>query len=204
MQKSRANWGLRQALKPRTRRWRRRQVVGFYLFMLFTLLCTLGADHHGRHFWNAVWGVWIALSALWRWSRREPLVIQSLDDRAQLAHGVNFDELSTGEQKQILERYRVGRFLLYQTPDERQQSLWLHSAGTAVRFFGRTLPWLVAAYWAVWLWAPAGAWRDMLTDSPVLISWLVVFVISLPQVIVMWTEPDEIGEPRAILAQAPG
>ena len=37
----------------------------------------------------------------------------------------------------------------------------------------------------------------MLTDSPVIVSWLVVFVISLPQVIEMWTEPHEMpSEPR--------
>jgi hypothetical protein len=30
-----------------------------------------------------------------------------------------------------------------------------------------------------------------------MISWLVVFVISLPQVIEMWNEPDElVSEPR--------
>jgi hypothetical protein len=44
---------------------------------------------------------------------------------------------------------------------------------------------------------PAGGWRDRLTDSPVIISWLVVFVISLPQIIEMWSEPDEPeSEPR--------
>ena len=35
-------------------------------------------------------------------------------------------------------------------------------------------------------------------DSPVVISWLVVFVISLPQQIEMWTEPDDVGEPRVL------
>jgi hypothetical protein len=42
----------------------------------------------------------------------------------------------------------------------------------------------------------------MLTDGPVIVSWFVVFVVSLPQAIGMWTEPDEMaGEPR--LADCP-
>jgi hypothetical protein len=43
------------------------------------------------------------------------------------------------------------------------------------------------------------SWREALMDSPVLIMWLVVFVINLPTLIEMWTEPDEIAEPRAVL-----
>ena len=44
---------------------------------------------------------------------------------------------------------------------------------------------------------------NMLPDSPVIISWLIVFVISLPQVIEMWTEPDEIvSEPRLNRSQS--
>ena len=38
MEKSKAGWILRAALKRRTRRYRRRQVVGFYLTMLLSLL----------------------------------------------------------------------------------------------------------------------------------------------------------------------
>ena len=39
-------------------------------------------------------------------------------------------------------------------------------------------------------------------DGPVMISWLAVFVISLPQVIEMWTQPDEVGEPRVVEREA--
>lgn len=55
MQKSKASWQLRGVLKRRTRRWRRRQVVGFYCLMFICLLTTLGNDHHSfRHFFWAV------------------------------------------------------------------------------------------------------------------------------------------------------
>jgi len=203
MPRSKANWALRQALKHRTRRWRRRQEVGLYGLMFISLLTTLGGDHHRfRDFWWAAWGLWIAGVNLRQWSRGEPLVVEGLDDRAQVAHGVNFDQLSDAEQKEILRRYRVGRFMLNDAPDERQRALRLQANETAFRFLRVALVCFAAAYWAVYLWVPAGGWRDMLMDSPVVISWLVVFVISLPQMIQMWTEPDAAGEPRAVASAA--
>ncbi len=204
MQKSKANWQIRGVLKRRSRRWRRRQVVGFYFTMLMFLLCTAGNDHHTRRgLWWAVYGVIISMQNIWMWRRGEPLIARSLDDWAQIAHGANFDELSEAEQKEILRRYRVFAAVMDlgtrdETLDERQRALRLHAAQSAFRFLQRVLPWFVAVYWALYLWVPSGDWRDMLTDSPVLISWFVVFVVSLPQVIVMWTEPDGIGEARAV------
>ncbi|HTA44233.1 MAG TPA: hypothetical protein VK789_17410 [Bryobacteraceae bacterium] len=204
MQKSRASWRLRQALKTRSRRWRRREVVFFYLTMLIFLLATIGEDHHGFwHFFWAIYGGVISLHSLSRASRGEPLIVTSLDDRAQLAHGVNFDQLSAAEQKEILGRYRVGSSLILdRPPDERQQAMRLSAFAAAFQFLRIALPWFAAAYWVAWLLVPAGDWRTALTDSPVLISWVIVFVVSLPSVIVMWTEPDEGREPRAVLTGA--
>ncbi|HEY4089127.1 MAG TPA: hypothetical protein VGM43_24530 [Bryobacteraceae bacterium] len=53
-----------------------------------------------------------------------------------------------------------------------------------------------------WLAIAAGGWRDTLTDSPMILSWLAVFVISLPQVIELWTEPDDM--PNDLRLAAPG
>ena len=95
MQRSKASWQLRHVLKTRTRRWRRRQVVGFYLLMVICPLTVLGGDHHRfRDLWWAVWGILIAVQTLAQWSRGERVIVGSLDDRAQLAHGLNFDQLS--------------------------------------------------------------------------------------------------------------
>lgn len=199
MEKSKASWQLRRALKHRSRRWRRRQVVGFYGLLLIYLLVTLGGDHHRfRDLWWAVYGLWIALVNLRQWSRGEPLAVTGLDDRAQLAHGLNFDQLTAAEQKEILSRYRVGTVFVNRVPDERQEALRLRANEAAFRFLRVALLCFAAGYWMVYLWVPAGPWRETLMDSPVVISWLVVFVISLPQMIVMWTEPDEVGEPRAM------
>lgn len=130
-------------------------------------------------------------------------MVSSLDDRAQLAHGLNFGQLSAAEQNEILRRYRVGRFILSQTQDERQEALQLKANEMALRFLRVSLVGFIGAYWAIYLWLPVGDWRDMLTDSSVIISWLALFVVSLPQMIVMWTEPDEIREPRVINSPVP-
>jgi hypothetical protein len=197
MEKSKAGWALRAALKRRTRRYRRRQVVGFYLLMFLSLCATLGADHHS--FRSFAFSVSLAMIAAGGF-RRERLVVKSLDDRAQVRHGVNFDQLSDAEQKEILRRYRVWGYVLDPdwNPDERQRALRLHANESAFRFLRKALPCFAAAYWMVYLWVPAGQWRESLMDSPVLIMWLVVFVINLPALIEMWTEPDEIGESRVV------
>ena len=81
--------------------------------------------------------------------------------------------------------------------NETQHLCRVRACEAAFRVLRRTLPWFAAAYWAVYLWMPTGGWRETLMDSPVLISWLAVFVISLPQAIEIWREPDRTGEPRA-------
>jgi hypothetical protein len=128
-------------------------------------------------------------------------VVKSLDDRAQVRHGVNFDQLSDAEQNEILQRYRVWGYVLDpdSNPDERQTALRLQANDAAFRFLRVALPCFAAVYWMVYLFVPAGELRETLMDSPVLIMWLVVFVINLPTTIEMWTEPDEVGEPRAVL-----
>jgi hypothetical protein len=119
-------------------------------------------------------------------------------------HGVNFDQLSDAEQNEILERYRVWGYIVDPELhlDERQMALRLRANDVAFRFLRKALPCLAAAYWMVYLWVPPGNLRDALTDSPVLIMWLVIFVVTLPTIIVRWTEPDEAGEPRAVLNPA--
>ena len=202
VQKSKASSRLRRALRWRTRRYRRRQVFWFYFIVAVSALTTLGDAHHRRveverALLYPAACAFIALKSWSRWSYERWRCVSSLDDRAQVAHGLNFEELSDAEQKEILRRYQVGGRLLDETPDERQEAARLEANDAAFRFLRKTLLWFAAGYWAVWLWMPAGGWRDTLTDSPVIISWLAVFVISLPQVIELWNEPDElVSEPR--------
>ena len=166
---------------------------------LALLVFTLGNDHHGfRHFCWAVYGILTATTQLSQWRRDQQRVVTNLDDRAQVEHGVNFDQLSDAEQKEILARYRIGTFRLDRIPDERQEVSRLRPNEAAFRFLRVALLCFAAVYWMVYPWMRAGDWKDMLTDSPAVISWLVVFVISLPLQIEMWTEPDDVGEPRVV------
>lgn len=206
-QKSKASARLRRALKWRTRRYRRRQVCLFYLMMLLGAMISLGSDHHRlRELELAVlYPAICAKMALKDWSRSSYLrrrCVSSLDDRAQAAHGLNFEQISADEQSEILRRYQVGGRYLDETPDERQEAARLQANDAAFRFLRKMLLWFALGYWAVYLWMPAGGWRDTLTDSPVILSWLVIFVISLPQVIELWTEPDEM--PNDLRLAAPG
>jgi hypothetical protein len=192
--------GLRRAMKRRSRRWRRREVVFFYLLMFLSLLVSLGEDHHSFvAFSRAVTPVVIAIGlALSRWPRSQQRMVTSLDDRAQVAHGVNFEQLTPEEQKEVMGEYRMGPHPVDWVPDERQEQCRLQAYDLAFRFLRVALPCLAAAYWAVYLWMPDGNWRVTSMDSPVVISWAAVFVISLPKVIEMWTEPDQFGESREV------
>lgn len=204
MQKSKANWVLRGALKRRTKGWRRRQVLGLYGLMLISLLLTLGGDHHsfnGLVF--ATVPVVIALGvAASGWAQRQERVVKSLDDWAQVKHGANFDQLPDAEQQELLGRYRMFAIPLDRITDERQRISQVQADGVAFRFLRAALPWFVALYWMMYLWIPPGGWRERIMDGPVVISWLAVFVVSLPRVIEMWTEPDEAREPRAAMNAA--
>jgi hypothetical protein len=198
MQESKASRRLKGALKRRTRRWRRRQVFGFYLSWLVCVLITLGGAHHGlRSLLQTLFPIVIATcEGLSQWRRSQQRWVSNLDDQAQAEHGMNFEQLSPVEQKEILERYRVGRFPLDWVPDERQETARLRANDAAFRFLRLALPCFAAGYWMAYLWVPEGPWKEALMDSPVVISWLVVFTISLPRTIEMWTEPDEAGELR--------
>ncbi len=201
MEKSLASWALRRALKKRTRKWRRRQVVWFYVFMFLIVTFQVGNDHHGRrHFWITINPIVIFWGVGAQWFRAQQRVVKNLDDRAQVSHGVNFDQLTEAEQKEILRKYRIGRYVLdvEGVSDERQEAFRLQAKDQAYRFLRAALPWFVAVYWALYLWVPAGDWRDMFMDAPIVVSWLAVFVVTLPSAIEMWTEPDEVGEARAV------
>lgn len=202
VEKSKASWQLRRVLKRRTRKWRRRQVVLFYVFMFMLINFQVGNDHRGwHHFFWTVYPIIIFWSAGSRWFREQQRVVGNLDDHAQVAHGVNFDQLSEAEQKEILQKKYLWARLRLDNEwhcDERQQAFRLQAKDKAYRILKSALPWFVTVYWALYLWVPAGDWRDMSMDAPIVVSWLAVFVVTLPSAIEMWTEPDEVGEARAV------
>jgi len=158
-------------------------------------MVTLGGDHHRRVELEKalLFPAMCAFLALKSWSRWSDEIRRAC--RASMTgRRSNMDSTSSNfprpNRRKSLGGIRGGR-LLDETLDKRQEAARLQANDAAFRFLRKALLWLVAAYWVVWLWMPAGGWRDMLTDSPVIISWLVAFVISLPVVIEMWSEPEE-------------
>jgi hypothetical protein len=162
----------------------------------------VGNDHHGRrHFWITINPIIIFWGVSSQWFRAQRRIVQGLDDWAQVTHGLNFDQLAEAEQAAILQKkYLLAHRLLDSewNGDERQEAFRLQAKDAAYRFLRRALPWFVAGYWALYLWVPDGDWRDMFMDAPIVVSWLAVFVVTLPSAIEMWMEPDEVGEARVV------
>lgn len=199
MEKSKASRALRNALKRRTRKWRQRQVGWFYLGNLLFLIAAAIDPNRFHSFWWASFPVLASFSLGAQWKRSQQGVVRGLDDMAQAEHGVNFDQLSEADQKEMLGRKyllfgrRLGGFT-----DERQDTAQRQSADAASHIFRAVLPVLAAICWAIYLWAPPGRLRDALTNAPVLVSWLAWWVVTLPPVIEMWNEPDEPGDLRPV------
>jgi len=45
-------------------------------------------------------------------------------------------------------------------------------------------------------WVRAG-W----TDGPVVLAWVLLLVLAMPQIVRLWTEPDEVGEARVVTVE---
>lgn len=193
----------RQAMKNRTRRSRRTEVVLFFSWIVLGLL------HAGR---PLTWGnlVFVTSPYLYvivmfrRWKERRLLPVSSLDDRAVFEYGVEFEKLAEAQQKEVLRRYRVGTYLLNYYPDELQVAQEAEAHQRAYDVMKVLLPSLAVAYWAGWNWLPEGRFRAGWTDGPVVLAWMVLLVLSLPQMIRMWTEPDEVGELKVIVGAEGG
>jgi hypothetical protein len=188
----------RQSRKARTRRRRRLEVGLFFFFMATGLmeggrpLTFVGLGVRAMPYFLAV----IRILSLWR--QQQVLRVSSLDDRAMVEHGVEFERLGEGEQKDLLKRYRVGTYLLGDYPDEYEAALEREAHLRAYGVMRWLLPVLAVVYWAGWRLLPVGGMRDRWTDGPVVLTWVLLLVLALPQIVRMWTEPDAVGEPRVV------
>ena len=116
-------------------------------------------------------------------------------------YGVEFDRLGEAEQKDLLKRYRVGTYLLNYFPDEREEELERESKERAYGVLGWLLPVLAVIYWAGWRLLPEGRVRAGWTDGPVVLAWVLLLVLAMPQIVRLWTEPDEVGEARVVTVE---
>ncbi len=188
------SYGFKQALKNRTRRSRRLRVL------LFFVIVGMGLSGAGQP-WNwrpfPIQGLFylFAFGAVYRdWKWNQYLPISSLDDRAMLEYGMEFEQLGQEEQKSILRHYRVGTYLLDYFPDERQREVERDAHVRANGIIRILLPGISLLYLAGWKLLPEGILRAGWTDAPVVFAWIGLLVVALPQIIQMWAEPNEIGD----------
>jgi hypothetical protein len=83
-------------------------------------------------------------------------------------------------------------------PDEREEVEERDSQVRAYAMLRWLLPVIAVIYALGWRLLPVGIVRAGWTNGPVVVAWLFLLVLALPQMIWMWTEPDEVGETRVV------
>lgn len=195
---------LRQALKYRSQRWRRRHVSILAVLWALYLLTLIGQNHYG--FYNML----RLLNPLFftlplidgRWRRQRNPVVTGLEDRAQLEYGRSFEALIEDEQKEILARYRVGTYKMLEPEDERVEMERLRAHETAYRIMRWCFGIFLLLYLVGYFWLPVRPESSMnprgWLDPPVWIVGLVTLALALPNAVWMWMEADSPGEPSVI------
>jgi hypothetical protein len=122
----------------------------------------------------------------------------SLEDRAVMQYGAEFDALKEKQRGEIFQQaVRDGLFGPVKV-DEHEAELRLRAQGAAYQLLGPALVVFVAAYWAVCLLGPFQATRGALAVTAVVVTWLAALVLAAPTMIRMWTQPDDPGETAAV------
>ena len=187
-------FAFRQSRKRPSLRARRLQVI-LFCFWAATLLVTAGAALPKRSLITLrVLPVVMLLSLLTdnRTPLRRSIVVSSLDDRATLRYGAEFDALTPGQQHDILSRYQVGTYLLPNTPSLAEQHSEQAATLRAHRILRRALIPFLAVYWAGWQWLTPGYLRACWTNAPIVLGVLIALVLGLPRLLHLWTwrDPD--------------
>jgi hypothetical protein len=138
------------------------------------------------------------LLGLWVRSLRIGFAQVSLDDRALIEYGTEFDALKEKQRGEVFQRaVRDGLFGRVKV-DEHEAEQRLRAQGAAYRLLGPALAVFVAGYWGVCLFGPFEATRRALAVTAVVVTWLSALVLAAPTMIRMWTQPDEPGETAAV------
>jgi hypothetical protein len=140
-----------------------------------------------------------ALLGLWVRSLRIGFAQVSLEDRAVIEYGAEFDALKEKQRGEVFQRaVRDGLFGRVKV-DEHEAERRLQAQGAAYRLLGPVLLVFVTGYWAVCLFGPFAATRSALAVTAVVVTWLAALVLAAPTMIRMWTQPDEPGETAAVV-----
>jgi hypothetical protein len=122
----------------------------------------------------------------------------TLEDRAVMEYGAEFDKLTERQRGEVFNRQIRDGLRGGVQHDEREAELQLRAEGAAYRLLRPGLAVVVAGYWAVCLLGPFAAVREVLAVTAVVFTWLAFAVLALPTMVRMWTQPDEVGEPRVV------
>jgi hypothetical protein len=195
------SFAYRQSVKKRRRRSRRTEVVMFFVVMSLGL--AMGGDPLTWHNLGIRAMLYtVAIAQVFRdWSRRT-ITVTSLDDRAMSEYGVEFEQTTPAQQKDLLKRYRVGTYLLGYFPDEYEEAQERESHLRAYEMLRFLLPAIAVLYWLGWRLLPEGGVRAAWTNGPVVLTWLILFVLALPQMLRMWSEPDDPNPAEPKLVEA--
>jgi hypothetical protein len=122
----------------------------------------------------------------------------SLEDRAVMEYGAEFDALKEKQRGEVFERAVKDGLFGRVKVDEHEAEQRLRAQGAAYRLLGPALVVFVAGYWVVCLLGPFGATRSALAVTAVVVTWMAALVLAAPTMIRMWTQADEPGETAAV------
>jgi len=122
----------------------------------------------------------------------------SLEDRAVMEYGAEFDALKEKQRGDIFQRaVRDGLFGRVKV-DEHEAEMRLRAQGAAYRLLGPALLVFLTGYWAACLFGPFEANRTALAVTAVVVTWLIALVLAAPTMIRIWIQPDEREETAEI------
>jgi hypothetical protein len=177
---------------------RRTLVVCWILLLFFFARLTLipARDSAVLGFENAV--LWLGLTWWGLRAMRIRLAQPTLEDRAQMEYGADFDQLTESQRGDLFNRQMRDGIAGSVGQDEREDQLRIRAEGAAYRLLRPGLVVVAAGYWAFCLLGSFGRERATLVITAISFSWFAAGVLALPTVIRMWTQPDDVGEPRVV------
>jgi hypothetical protein len=183
----------RRMEKNRTQRSRRIEVLSFFVMM------AIGLAYAGRPFrWGYFVSVVYAIVRIYQFWRLQILPVSTAHDRAMREYGVEFERLNLSQKQGLERRARVRSYLPNSLPDEMQAARESEASVRAYGVLKILLSLLAVIYWAGWRLLPEGRVRVGWTDAPMVMIWVLLLVLALPQMIRMWREPDDVGEARVV------
>jgi hypothetical protein len=191
----------------KTRRFRRFTVVLWIMMLAATLAFDLFLLHRLSHsfsvFTRAVELLVVTATQLFiTWlafrSMRIGLAQPAMDDSAAMQFGVDFDLLNPNQRNDLVEQ-RLHELLSGRVRrDEREAELRQRAESAAYHVLRLLLPTAIVAYWAIIVLGPFANVRGTLTITAIAFTWIAVTILALPTMARMWTQPDDIGEPKLV------